>query len=166
MKNSNIKSISRKKTRPAHAAALATGDSNRLEFHRHADGRFTVAYHGPEDRLLFTLTVPRLKVKRFLQAFREHLHNEEGLGIEPVPLSIGGDEESREFTRKLLSVQPPTPLPEISGMTSHLRTYQLRGVEWLWFLSCNGLGGLLCDDIGLGKTHQVMALRLALKNLG
>jgi superfamily II DNA or RNA helicase len=340
-----------------------------------ADGRFTVAYHGPEDRLLFTLTVPRSKVKRFLQAFRDHLHNEEGLGIEPVPLdvlfdvrltksadlsvrptlrmlqrkgeyrtlkgvdfkrfrygdlvyieelgiladmqeidtehhdfdlagetviphsqipnfivahesdltgdrfridaaagnlrilanydrmevipeaverdwcwlsitygfgtrrvslkeilqarfegrrfiptpdgwidcqseslaaldslssaddggvpgkdlgriklsrmellrlqalspvplSIGGDEESREFTRKLLGVQPPTPLPEISGMTSHLRTYQLRGVEWLWFLNRNGLGGLLCDDMGLGKTHQVMALMLALKDLG
>lgn len=86
--------------------------------------------------------------------------------LSPVPLSIGGDEGPRDFTRRLLSVQPPAPLPEISGMTSHLRAYQLRGVEWLWFLYRNALGGLLCDDMGLGKTHQVMALMLVLKNLG
>jgi superfamily II DNA or RNA helicase len=86
--------------------------------------------------------------------------------LSSVPLSIGGDEESQEFIRKLLSVQPLTPLPAIFGLTSQLRAYQLRGVEWLWFLNRNGLGGLLCDDMGLGKTHQVMALMLVLKNLG
>ena len=38
MKNPKKKSTSRKKNRPAPAAALATEDSNRLEFHRHAIG--------------------------------------------------------------------------------------------------------------------------------
>ncbi|MGB8425569.1 MAG: DEAD/DEAH box helicase [Desulfobacterales bacterium] len=85
--------------------------------------------------------------------------------LSTVPLSVRGAEAPRNFAQKLLNVQPPTPLPEIRGMTSSLRTYQLRGVEWLWFLNRNGLGGLLCDDMGLGKTHQVMALMLVLKNL-
>ncbi|MDZ7582402.1 MAG: DEAD/DEAH box helicase [Deltaproteobacteria bacterium] len=86
--------------------------------------------------------------------------------LSPVPVVIGGDEGPREFARRLLNVQSPSPLPEISGMTSRLRVYQVRGVEWLWFLNRNGFGGLLCDDMGLGKTHQVMALMLALKDLG
>lgn len=53
-----------------------------------SDGRFRVACREPEDRLLFTLTVPRLKVKRFLQTFRDHLQNDAGLGIDPVPLDV------------------------------------------------------------------------------
>jgi SNF2 family DNA or RNA helicase len=36
-------------------------------------------------------------------------------------------------------------------------------VEWLLFLFENGLGGLLCDDMGIGKTHEVMALMLLLR---
>ena len=38
MKNPKKKSTSRKTKAPAPAAALAGGDSNRLEFHRHAIG--------------------------------------------------------------------------------------------------------------------------------
>ena len=39
-----------------------------------------------------------------------------------------------------------------------LRPYQEIGAEWLWFLFHAGIGGLLCDQMGLGKTHQAMAL--------
>jgi len=41
---------------------------------------------------------------------------------------------------------------------SKLRDYQKKGLEWLTFLFENSFGGLLCDDMGLGKSHQILAL--------
>jgi predicted small metal-binding protein len=54
--------------------------------------------------------------------------------------------------------------PDISGLNSSLRSYQVLGVRWLWFLYQHGLSGILCDDMGLGKTHQTMALLAAIRN--
>ena len=78
-------------------------------------------------------------------------------------ISITGDNDRVDVLKKLLALRPPTPIPEIKGMTSPLRAYQKRGTEWLWFLFENGFGGLLCDDMGLGKTHQVMAFLVCLQ---
>ena len=47
---------------------------------------------------------------------------------------------------------PPAAVPGLNGT---LRDYQLRGVEWLRFLTGHGFGALLADDMGLGKTVQV-----------
>ena len=44
-----------------------------------------------------------------------------------------------------------------------LRHYQEVGVRWLYFLTQLGLGACLADDMGIGKTIQVLALILALK---
>lgn len=54
--------------------------------------------------------------------------------------------------------------PDITGLRSHLREYQMAGVQWLYFLYRHGLSGLLCDDMGLGKTHQAMALVMSVAN--
>lgn len=54
--------------------------------------------------------------------------------------------------------------PDIKGLNSTLRPYQIIGVRWLWFLYQHGLSGILCDDMGLGKTHQTMALIAAIRN--
>jgi len=54
--------------------------------------------------------------------------------------------------------------PNLDGSELALRPYQQTGLEWLWFLRSFGLGGLLCDQMGLGKTHQGMALIQAIKN--
>ncbi len=72
-----------------------------------------------------------------------------------------GKGEGGEHLRRLLDLKPPSPLPDLQGLTSPLRGYQRLGASWLWFLHQNRLGGLLCDDMGLGKTHQVMALLTA-----
>ncbi|MEW6221204.1 MAG: DEAD/DEAH box helicase [Thermodesulfobacteriota bacterium] len=40
----------------------------------------------------------------------------------------------------------------------HLRPYQRHGLAWLAALARYGLGGILADDLGLGKTHQALAL--------
>lgn len=39
-----------------------------------------------------------------------------------------------------------------------LYPHQWDGVKWLWFLHCQGKGGILADDMGLGKTVQVSKL--------
>jgi len=46
---------------------------------------------------------------------------------------------------------------EIPGFEGSLRDYQVRGVEWISFLTDNGFGALLADDMGLGKTIQTIA---------
>lgn len=43
---------------------------------------------------------------------------------------------------------------------AELRPYQLRGVQWLWWLYQMQLGGCLADDMGLGKTIQMITLFL------
>lgn len=54
--------------------------------------------------------------------------------------------------------------PNLTGLGSDLRTYQVSGVRWLWSLYQHRLSGLLCDDMGLGKTHQAMALIASIRN--
>ena len=54
--------------------------------------------------------------------------------------------------------------PKLDRTNLTLRPYQETGLDWLWFLYSFGLGGLLCDQMGLGKTHQGMALMASIKN--
>ncbi|MBI2603168.1 MAG: DEAD/DEAH box helicase family protein, partial [Deltaproteobacteria bacterium] len=54
-------------------------------------------------------------------------------------------------------------LPSLDHTKLHLREYQKRGLEWLWWLRSQGLHGLLADDMGLGKTHQAMAIMSAIQ---
>ncbi len=49
----------------------------------------------------------------------------------------------------------PTHAPELP---ERLRSYQRRGVEWMWHLADKGCHGLLADEMGLGKTLQVITL--------
>jgi len=52
----------------------------------------------------------------------------------------------------------PVPTPE--GFTGTLRPYQQRGLAWLAFLEQLGLGAILADDMGLGKSATILALLL------
>ena len=47
-----------------------------------------------------------------------------------------------------------------NGFNGSLRDYQLRGVEWMDYLTSRGFGALLADDMGLGKTIQAIAWML------
>ncbi|MFN0168907.1 MAG: DEAD/DEAH box helicase [Bryobacteraceae bacterium] len=47
--------------------------------------------------------------------------------------------------------------PQPDGFVGTLREYQCEGVAWLEFLDRLGLGGCLADDMGVGKTPQVLA---------
>jgi len=69
-------------------------------------------------------------------------------------------ETAVSFIDRLLNAQFCVPL-DLSGFSATLRPYQQSGVEWLWYLYLAGLSGLLCDDMGVGKTYQAMALMYA-----
>ncbi len=45
-----------------------------------------------------------------------------------------------------------------AGFSGQLREYQREGVGWMHFLRTFGFGGCLADDMGVGKTAQVLAL--------
>ena len=51
-----------------------------------------------------------------------------------------------------------TPVMAPASFRGDLRPYQERGLAWLSFLSDLGLGGILADDMGLGKSVQTLAL--------
>jgi len=78
---------------------------------------------------------------------------------------LGKDSEADLF-RRMVELKPARDLPRLEGLTSALRPYQERAVEWLHFLFESGFGGLLCDDMGLGKTHEVMAFMVGLQEHG
>lgn len=53
--------------------------------------------------------------------------------------------------------QPP-------GFKGKMRSYQIAGLEWFYFLQKFTFGGCLADDMGLGKTIQILALLMHEKN--
>jgi SNF2 family DNA or RNA helicase len=48
-------------------------------------------------------------------------------------------------------------LPDPKQLNGTLRAYQQRGVSWLHYLESLGLNGCLADDMGMGKSFQVIA---------
>ncbi len=50
------------------------------------------------------------------------------------------------------------PIPAPAGFHGELRPYQERGLSWLAFLGDLRLGGVLADQMGLGKTIMVLGL--------
>ncbi len=57
----------------------------------------------------------------------------------------------RDFRGISAAEQPP-------GFCGHLRDYQRDGLGWMEFLRRMSFGGCLADDMGVGKTAQVLAL--------
>ncbi|MGH6655931.1 MAG: DEAD/DEAH box helicase, partial [Actinocrinis sp.] len=79
--------------------------------------------------------------------------DDSGLPLEQV--------EARGWLGDLLSgaaEQRCEPITAPPGLNATLRPYQERGVGWLAFMERLGLGAVLADSMGLGKTIQVLAL--------
>jgi SNF2 domain-containing protein/SNF2 helicase protein/helicase-like protein len=82
-----------------------------------------------------------------------------GLGeTEDLPVT---EVDADGWLADLLSGQAEQRLePAITPASFHgqLRPYQERGLSWLSFLGQAGLGSILADDMGLGKSPQTLAL--------
>jgi len=50
------------------------------------------------------------------------------------------------------------PAPQPTGFVGQLRDYQREGLGWMNFLRRFSFGGCLADDMGVGKTAQVLAM--------
>ena len=61
----------------------------------------------------------------------------------------------REELRRFHGVEPA---PQPAGFVGRLRDYQSEGLGWMHFLERFSFGGCLADDMGVGKTAQVLAL--------
>jgi len=78
-------------------------------------------------------------------------------------MQIQGQDKNASHLERMLELKAVDALPDLDGMASPLRPYQVHGVQWIRFLHENAFGGLLCDDMGLGKTHQIMSFMVWLK---
>jgi superfamily II DNA or RNA helicase len=59
---------------------------------------------------------------------------------------------------ELRSFEGIQPAAQPAGFEGQLRAYQCEGLAWMYFLQRLGFGGCLADDMGVGKTPQVLAL--------
>ncbi len=70
---------------------------------------------------------------------------------------IEHDEALSAMMAKLQDKSQLEPITELTNLQGTLREYQKRGVSWLHYLERLGLNGCLADDMGLGKSVQVIA---------
>ena len=88
----------------------------------------------------------------------EALHDGLGRVDDDLPV-VGVDADG--WLGDLLSGQADrrlAPVPTPASFRGELRPYQERGLAWLSFLGDLGLGAVLADSMGLGKTIQLLSL--------
>jgi SNF2-related domain/Helicase conserved C-terminal domain len=83
---------------------------------------------------------------------------------EAPELDLGGSGE--KIIRELLAAKKCTDEVLIEGFTARLEPFQRSGVHWMRVLGRYGLGGMLGDDRGLGKTVQCIAHLQEVKSKG
>ena len=80
-------------------------------------------------------------------------HHLDGLG----PVEAVAEGSVAELVERLRHADAPAAA-DIVGIEGQLRPYQERGVAWLQRLAELGMGGVLADQMGLGKTIQAIAM--------
>lgn len=113
--------------------------------------------------------LPEEMIERF-GALVRMAHSEEGqvrfrrnqTGLLDVLLAdrpeITFDEAFGKAREELRGFERVAPFEQPAGFVGTLRDYQKEGVAWMQFLANIGLGGCLADDMGVGKTPQMLAL--------
>jgi non-specific serine/threonine protein kinase len=91
--------------------------------------------------------------------------DEVGVGAAPDPdwSEIAAGPWLAETLRGLRSPEGLARVDPGSALQATLRPYQQAGVRWLYLLHRLGLGACLADDMGMGKTIQVLSLLLVLQ---
>ncbi|WP_158661044.1 SNF2-related protein [Bacillus kwashiorkori] len=93
------------------------------------------------------------------EAFENDDHNAEVFSRIQIELHP----KLRSFVQSLteLTELPNEPVPQ--ALHGELRPYQVKGMNWLYFLRKYRFGACLADDMGLGKTIQLIAYLLLVK---
>ncbi|WP_017660625.1 DEAD/DEAH box helicase [Baaleninema simplex] len=92
-------------------------------------------------------SVPEVNVLEFIQKAAEA---DGEIEVEP-------DETLTAMMQKLRDPSCLQPIDNPQQLQGQLRDYQKRGVAWIQYLEQLGLNGCLADDMGLGKSIQVIA---------
>ncbi|CAN7940602.1 unnamed protein product, partial [Ixodes pacificus] len=85
------------------------------------------------------------------------------LSLSPSPLFRGQRAKLNEDFR--ITADPSLATEDLSQplmFVGKLKTYQLKGMNWLYSLYDKGINGILADEMGLGKTVQTIAFLAAL----
>jgi hypothetical protein len=72
--------------------------------------------------------------------------------------TVDCDETFRRVRQKLSQFHSVSAADQPAGFVGRLREYQREGLGWMHFLRQFSFGGCLADDMGVGKTAQVLAL--------
>lgn len=72
--------------------------------------------------------------------------------------AVSCDETFQHLRTELEDFQQIEPAVQPAGFVGQLREYQREGLAWMHFLRRFSFGGCLADDMGVGKTAQVLAL--------
>ena len=73
------------------------------------------------------------------------------------------DTEQMRVGESSTSMLQPSTMPQDSrvgqprGLVGHLKSYQIKGLQWLVNIYDQGLNGILADEMGLGKTVQAIS---------
>lgn len=71
---------------------------------------------------------------------------------------VRADQAFADYRARISRFEGIMPAEQPAGFVGALREYQREGLAWLRFLEDFGMGGCLADDMGVGKTAQVLAL--------
>ena len=96
-----------------------------------------------------TLRTPRVSFASIAELYEETVLSEE-VKFELV-----------EYNRKLSEYKEIKPVTLPASLKAVLRPYQQHGLNWLNFLDEFNFGGCLADDMGLGKSVQIIAFILS-----
>ena len=112
--------------------------------------------------------LPEEWLKRFAplaglgQKTEDHLvfrHNQAALldALLAAQPEVRVDETFERIRQRMRSFHGVEALAQPEGFRGQLRQYQCEGLGWMGFLREFGFGGCLADDMGVGKTAQVLA---------
>jgi SNF2 family DNA or RNA helicase len=108
------------------------------------------------------------KMQQMLEFWQKHQHEQPELTLldfmrlsggseDGIELEVDHDATLAEMLNKLNDKSHLEILPDPKTLQGTLRTYQKRGLAWLHYLETLGLNGCLADDMGMGKSLQVIA---------
>jgi SNF2 family DNA or RNA helicase len=114
------------------------------------------------------MVLDQAKMQQMLEFWQKQKTNQPELTLtELMKLSTTDDDDvelvvdhDRTLMAMMRRLQDKTQLEEIADPAQFqgtLRPYQRRGVGWLIYLEALGLNGCLADDMGMGKSAQVIA---------